>query len=250
MKMRNIVWLILLISWILPAQNADVFEEANTQYGEGNYEEAIELYEQIIENGEASVAVYYNLGNAHYKLNNVAPSIYYFEKALQLAPGDEDVQNNIQFARNMTIDDIPEEEATGLAKRVNELISVFSYNTWGKIAIGFSVLFAVAFLAYYFNTRSRQKRLFFGAAALMLLLGITSIYFAFKQQQIQENNQFAIVYVEEAEVRDEPTEREEAAFNLHEGTKTRLLENYQGWVKIELADGTQGWISGDNIRRL
>ncbi len=250
MKMKKIVWLLLLLTWMLPAQNTDLFEEANTQYSEGNYEESVNLYEQIIENGEASVAVYYNLANAHYKLNNVAPSIYYFEKALQLAPGDEDVQNNIEFARNMTIDDIPEQETTGLTKRLNELISIFSYNTWGKISIAFSILFAITFLAYYFNVGSRKKRFFFGVSVLLLLLGVSSVYFAFKQQQIQKNNRFAIVYVEEAEVRDEPTAREEAAFNLHEGTKTKLLENYQGWVKIELADGTQGWISGEDIRKL
>lgn len=248
--MKKLLLLIFLISSLVTGQNEQLFEQANTQYGEGNYEEAIELYEQILENGEASVAVYYNLGNAHYKLNNVAPSIYYFEKALQLDPKDPDVNNNIALARQRTLDEISENEETGFSKIIKDVVSTFSVNTWAKIAIGFSVLFAAFFLAYYFNTRPRAKRLFFAGAVVVFLLGAGSIFFAMKQREIQLNNQFAIIYVEEAGVRDEPSMREETAFSLHEGTKARVLENYQGWVKIELADGTQGWVEDKSLKKL
>ena len=234
----------------MPAQNEALFEKANAQYAEGNYQEAISLYEQIIDNDETSVAVYYNLGNSHYKLNNVGPSIYYYEKALQLDPKDEDVQNNLEFARNMTLDAIPEVESSGFSKTVNELISLFSYNTWGLLAIIWSVLLAVFFVIYYFNSKPLFKRIFFGGAVFMFVLMVASVFFAFQQREIRLNNKFAIIYVEEAEVSNEPSPRAENAFTLHEGTKTRVLEDYQGWVKIELANGTQGWIRNDNLRKL
>ncbi|MGY5849254.1 tetratricopeptide repeat protein [Salegentibacter sp. F14] len=248
--MKNLIYLIFLISWVLPAQNEAFFEKANAQYAEGNYKEAISLYEQIIQNDETSVPVYYNLGNAHYKLNNVGPSIYYYEKALQLDPKDEDVQNNLEFARNMTLDAIPQVETSGFSKTVNELISLFSYNTWGILAIIWSVLLAVFFLIYYFNTQPLVKRIFFGGAVFMFVLMAMSVFFAFQQQEIQLNNKFAIIYVEEAEIRDEPSQRADNTFSLHEGTKARVLEDYQGWVKLELANGTQGWTLRENLRKL
>lgn len=248
--MKKLLFFLLFLPLVLISQNEELFENANAEYSEGNYEEAINLYEEIIENGQASVAVYYNLGNAYYKLNEVGPSIYYYEKALQLAPNDEDVKNNIEFARSMTLDDIPETEETGLANSINNLVSVFSFNTWAKFAVAFSVFFAVFFLLYYFRQRPMLKRIFFAVAVLMFILSATSVYFAFKQYDIQQNNNFAIIYVEEAEIRDEPTMREESAFELHEGTKAKVLEEYQGWVKIELADGTQGWTSQENLREL
>lgn len=248
--MKKLIYLIFLVSWVLPAQNEALFKSANAQYGEGNYEEAISLYEQIIDDGEASVSVYYNLGNAHYKLNNVGPSIYYYEKALQLDPKDEDVQNNITFARNMTLDAISEETSTGFTKQINELISLFSYNTWGILAIVFSVFFAVFFIVYYFHPRPLAKRIFFGAAVFMIFMAGISVFFAFQQQEIQLNNQFAIIYVEEAEVNNEPSQRAESSFLLHEGTKAKILEDYQGWVKLELANGTQGWTLRENLRKL
>lgn len=248
--MKKLLFFFFFIPWILVAQNEELFEQANEKYADARYEEAIDLYEQIIKNGEASVAVYYNLGNAYYKLNEVAPSIYYYEKALQLSPNDEDVQNNIAFARSMTLDDIPETETTGIAERINQLISKFSFNTWATIAVVFSVLFAAFFLLYYFRRRPLLKRIFFAVAIFMFFLSASAVFFAFKQYEIQQNNNFAIIYVEEAEIRDEPTMREESAFELHEGTKAKVLEEYQGWVKIELSDGTQGWTSEENLRLL
>lgn len=248
--MKNLIYLIFFISWVMPAQNEALFEKANTQYAEGNYEEAISLYEQIIENNETSVPVYYNLGNSHYKLNNVGPSIYYYEKALQLDPNDEDVRNNLAFAQNMRLDAIPDAETQGFSRFINELISMFSYNTWGVLAIICSLLLAVFFVIYYFNTKPLVKRIFFAGAAVMFVLMAASVFFAFKQQEIQLNNKFAIIYVEEAEVRNEPSQRAGNAFTLHEGTKARILEDYQGWVKLELANGTQGWTLNDNLRKL
>lgn len=247
--MKKLLFLLLFISTFAEAQTS-LFEEANDAYSNDEFETAIQKYEKILENGKTSVAVYYNLGNANYKLNKIAPSIYYYEKALQLDPTDKDVQNNIEFARNMTIDDIPVVEQTGLGKSVNKLISTFTYNTWAYLAIALSILFVLFTLLYYFNRKPIQKRIFFGLATAAFLVGAMSVYFAFKQQEIQFNNQYAIIFAEEAAIKNEPDLRDEAAFTLHEGTKAKILEDYQGWVKIELANGSQGWTQNENLKKL
>src|SRR6056297_3345542 len=147
---KQVFILLLFLSSLVQAQNPELFEEANDAYANDDFKTAITKYEKILENGETSIAVYYNLGNAHYKLNNVEPSIYYLEKALQLDPTDEDVQNNIEFARSMTIDDIPVNEESGFQKSINKFISTFSYNTWAYFSIVLSITFVILFLLYYF----------------------------------------------------------------------------------------------------
>lgn len=241
---------LLFLSFSGFSQNDLLFEEANAAYRDGNYQAAVKAYEQILENGELSAELYYNLGNAHYKLNNVAPSIYYFEKALQLDPTDEDIQNNIVFARNMAIDDIEAIEQTGFSQWLNSITGIFSYATWAIVAIVFSVLFVILFLLYYFAYIPLYKRLFFGTAILCVFLCILSVIFAYQQRSFIQDNQFAIIFEEEVEVRDEPNLRGDASFELHEGTKTRILEDYQEWSRIELANGAQGWIKSNTIKRL
>lgn len=247
---RLIIFCFLLLGFAGIAQNEELFEQANSAYQNGNYEEAAANYQQIIDNGEASVEVYFNLGNAYYKLNQVAPSIYYYEKALQLDPNAENVQNNIQFARNMAIDDIETVEQTGIDRWFNDIISIFSYSTWAILSIALSILFVAFFLFYYFSGRPLIKRVLFGAAMFSLVLCLASVVFAFQQESYIEDNRFAIVFSEEAEVRDEPNLRGDSSFELHEGTKARILEDYQEWSRIELANGAQGWIKQEDIRKL
>jgi len=240
----------LMVSFIGFAQGEDLFEEANSAYQDGNYDVAVSKYEAILNNGETSAELYYNLGNAHYKMNHVAPSIYYYEKALQLDPADADIKNNIEFARNMAIDDIEEVEQTGFSIWFNSFISSFPYTTWAVLGIIFSVLFVTMFLFYYFSIKTLYKRLFFTGAIVFVIFCIVSVIFAFQQQSYIQDNQYAIIFNEEVEVRDEPNLRGGASFQLHEGTKAKVLEDFQEWSRIELSNGAQGWVNSAEIRKL
>ena len=249
--MKKIIFIcFLFLGFAGFSQTEALFEEANSAYQEGNYQEAINTYEQILDEGEVSAELYFNLGNAHYKLNHVAPSIFYYEKALQLDPTDKDIQNNIEFARNMAIDDIETVEETGMDQWVNELISTFNFSTWAVLSIVFSVLFVVLFLLYYFSYRPLFKRILFAGAMISIVLCVITIVFAFQQEAYIQDNQYAIVFQEEIDVRDEPNLRGDASFELHEGTKAKVLEDYQEWYRIELANGAQGWVNKDGLRKL
>lgn len=248
--MKNIIYIFLFSFGSLFAQEQGLFEQATNAYSEGDYQTSIEKYEQILNNGRTSVALYYNLANAHYKLDHVAPSIYYYEKALQLQPNDEEVKNNLAFAQKMTVDAIEQQTKTGVSKFVNNLIASLSFDAWAWAAVVFSMLFAVLILGYYFAVSSKRKRLFFIPAMGCLIFGIASMIFANDRYTTQQNNQFAIVFSQEASVKSEPNLRSGQVFLLHEGTKVRVKENFGDWLEIELADGKQGWIKKEKVKKL
>lgn len=229
------------------AQNKELFEEGNTAYNKGDYTSAIENYIQILEGGETSAELYFNLANAHYKLNNVAPSIFYYEKALQLDPNDPDIRNNLAIAQKLVIDDVRPAETTAVSRIWNNITMFLGYNEWAWAAITFSILFAVLFLLYYLSSKSGLKRTFFSLAMFSVLLAFISLVFAF-QQKSQFNNNYAIVFSQEAPVREEPTLRSNETFVLHEGTRIRILETYQDWIKFQLANGLQGWMEKSDAR--
>lgn len=246
--MKKLIFLFILFGYISQAQNSALFEKGNTAYNDGDYETSVTSYETILEAGETSSELYFNLANAYYKLDRVAPSIYYYEKALQLDPNDADIINNLSIARNMVIDDIEEEKASGIAGIWNNLVSVLSYNQWGWLAIIFSFGFAVLFALYYFTTKSLWKRIFFSSAMFVAFLAFLFLVFAFQQKGIYKDNNYAIIFAQETPVRDEPTLRSKESFYLHEGTKIEILETYQNWIKFELPNGIQGWMNKDDVR--
>lgn len=249
--MKKLLYILsFLFSFGLLAQNNALFEQANTLYNEGKYGEAIDKYKTILDTKNHSAELYFNLGNAHYKLNNIAPSIYYYEKALQLAPNDEDIKNNLAFAQNMTIDAIDVVPEAGLSKILNNATNTMTFDAWAKVSIGFVFCFVILFLVYYFAYSSLRKRLaFLGSLASLTIVCIT-LLFAFHKFNLDKKNKPAIVFAKEILVKNAPNNRSEESFRLHEGTKVQILDTVDDWKKIKLQDGKTGWVSSEDIKAL
>ncbi|QFZ54204.1 tetratricopeptide repeat protein [Oceanihabitans sp. IOP_32] len=249
--MKTAAYLLLfLCSTLVFSQNDKLFEQGNALYNQGKYAEAIEKYTAILDSGNHSEALYFNLANAHYKLNNIAPSIYFYEKALLLAPQDKTIQNNMAFAKNMTIDAIDVVPQTGLSKFIKSFTNIMSFDSWAKTSIVFVLCFVALFLIYYFAYSSFNKRLAFIGSFISLVLVLLSLAFTFHKFNSDKNNRPAIVFAQESEVKNEPNLRSEIAFRLHEGTKVQVLDTLNNWKKIKLADGKTGWIDSADIKLL
>ena len=249
--MKKLLIVFLLVSGCLFAQdNKSLFQQASQDYADGNYEAAINKYESILKSGEVSASLYYNLGNAHYKLDHIAPSIYNYEKALQLDPAYKDAKNNLAFAQNMTLDAIDDLPKSSLSKIFNGIISKLSFNGWAWLAVVFSIVLSVCFLLYYLSASVLKKRIFFTGFVVGIIVMIASVSFAYMQYGIQQSKKYAIVFAEESNVRSEPNPQSSNAFLLHEGTKIKILDNFNGFYKIELADGRQGWVKENDLKTL
>ena len=231
-------------------QNEQLFEQANDQYNNGEFEEAISNYEAIIESGQHSAAVYFNLANAHYKLNHIAPSIYYYEKALLISPNDKEINNNIAFARNMTIDAIDKNPEIGFAKFSKTITNWLTFDNWAKLSVLMMVFFVVFYLVYYFNYSATKKRMAFITAMSFLILSGAAVALAYNNYNLVKNDQPAIVFAKETQVKSEPNLRSSESFKLHEGTKVQILDTVNDWKKIKLADGKTGWIPNEDIKLL
>ena len=250
--MRILVLLVLSLNGILGmAQDPDsLFVEANELYRQENYGEALKAYEEIEAMNRESWALYYNIGNIHYKMNRVAPAIFYYEKALKLRPDQQDVRFNLEFANQMVLDNI-EPLPRNLGQRfMDAVILKLTYETWAKIAVGMAFLFALLFLMYHFSYSTGKKRFYFITSIVAVILVTTSVFFAFRNQLHARNNREAIVFAAEVEVMNAPTTTSEAYFELHEGTKVTVLESLDNWKKIRIADGKIGWIDAKHIREI
>ena len=250
--MRHLIFiLVFLISSFSIAQNNELFAKGNGLYNEGKYQDAINTYEHILDTENHSAELYFNIANAYYKMNRVAPSVYYSEKALQLSPKDKDIINNMSFAQNMTIDAIEVIPEGGLSKITKNVINEFSFDGWAKLSIIFGVIFVVLFLAYYFSYSTNRKRFAFISSNLSLAFVLITLMFAFQKYEYDQNDNPAIVFAQESEIKSEPNLRSEIAFKLHEGTKVQVLEIYnENWTKIKLTDGKTGWIPSQDIKEL
>jgi len=248
--MKNIiVYIFLFLSQAFLAQNS--FDKGNALYQKGQYQEAIQVYESIIKDGsQHSSELYFNLGNCYYKLNNVAPAIYHYEKALVLKPNDKETLNNLKFAKKLTIDEIKEIPKVGFAKLLQNFTGVFSYNTWALISVGIAFAFLLSFIGYYFSRHTLSKRIYFIIMFVFIFTLLITVSAGTSEKNQYDNDRPAIVFAESCAVTNEPKKGEPAILTLHEGAKVYVLQSLANWRKIELTDGTEGWIDASAIKEV
>lgn len=246
--MKNIFYLLLFFTQIFFAQTG--FEKGNDLYKDGKYDLAIKEYESVLATNKESAELYFNLGNCYYKLQQTASSIYNYEKALVLDPNNAAALNNIKFAQKRTIDEIKVIPKVGFGKLLRDFTGIYTFNTWAWIAIGFAVLFLLFFIGYYFSQTVVVKRVFFLGMFLILLFMLMSVASAFFEKSHFDNERPAIVFADSADVRSEPQNASSSIFVLHAGTKVYVEETLDSWKKIQLTDGTEGWIESKAIKEV
>ncbi len=242
--------IVLLLSLLGNAQNEALFNRATDAYNDGDYPKAIEYYTGILENGQHSAELYFNLGNAYYKLNQIAPSIYNYEKALLLSPNDPEIKNNLAYAQNMTLDAIETMPETVLSKIYKNITQVLTFDQWSYAAVVFMVLFVFLYIAFYYFTYATKKRIAFVGSIISLFISVIAVLFAFVQYNDFKAEQPAIIFANEVRIKSEPNERSEQIFVLHEGTKVNILEELNEWKKIKIVDGKTGWVTSESIKPL
>lgn len=246
--MKKLVYLFLLITQVIFAQSG--FETGNALYKKGQYEQAIDAYNTVLGSKKQSAELYYNIANCYYKLNKVAPAIYNYEKALVLSPNNQDVINNLKFAQKRTVDEVKVIPKVGFEKLLRDFTGIYNYDKWAWLAITFSVLFLLGFIGYYFSAASVLKRVFFVSMFLMLIFVLISVSAAMFEKNYAVNERPAIVFADKTEVKSEAKNRGTKVIDLHEGTKVYVKQVDGAWKKVQLTDGTIGWIESEAIREV
>jgi len=250
--MKNIFFLLLMLTGAISgAQSLDsLFVKANKQYQEESYMEALKLYQEIESKQFESGALYFNMANIYYKTNQVAPAIYYYEKALKLDPNNKDIAFNLEFAQLMTLDNIEALPKSIVQKFRDGVILKFTYNRWAIIAVSLAFLFAILFLLYHFSYSTVKKRIYFITSILSAIFVALSIFFALKNNHYIKTTKAAIIFAAQTQVKSAPTKSSDVNFELHEGTKVYILETLDNWKKIKIADGKTGWMLVEDLKEL
>lgn len=238
----------LLLSFV--SASAQTKAEADSAYVQEHYEQAISLYNKLLETG-ASASVYYNLGNAYYRTGDMAHAILAYERAYLMEPGDADIRFNLQLARTKTIDKIVPESEMFFITWFRQMIDWYSADQWGRAVVVCFALFVVSLLLYFFAGRMLWRKVGFGVGVCTLILAVLFHIFAYQQQQKLLVRTHAIVMSSSLTVKSTPSTSGTDLFVLHEGTKVEITDDtMKDWKEIRLADGKVGWVPVKTIERI
>lgn len=221
--------------------------EGDSAYMRNDYASAIQIYENLLKNGEAA-EVYYNLGNSYYKADDIAKAILNYERALLLQPGNADIRANLEIARSKTIDKVIPVPEIFFVAWTKSLINSLSVDAWAKLGVVFFILLLVSLYLFFFSKQIAGKKTGFIGGIVFLALVVLSNVFAAQQKNELTDRNAAIVLSPSVTVRSTPSESGTSLFILHEGRKVEIKDNtMREWKEIRLEDGKVGWVPASAV---
>ncbi len=221
---------------------ASLLELANQHYMNQEYEKAVLLYEQILASGKESAQVYYNLGNAYYKNNNIAQALLNYERAKLLDPSNDDINFNIRIANQFTVDNVQELPQPFFLRWRTTIVNKASADEWAKLSLGAFIIFLVLLGTFLFSRFAWVKKLTFWSGLFILLFAIFSFSFANRQKKAITERKYAIVFCPRVAVKSSPSVTGTDLFLIHEGLKVEITDSLNSWKEIRIPDGNKGWM--------
>jgi len=224
--------------------------QADSAYIKENYQAAVNCYEALLQKGEAA-AIYYNLGNSYFKLDQLGKAILNYERAALLHPSDEDIQFNLAMARSKTVDKLKPSNLGFFTSMWQGVRNVLSSSAWAHLAVAFFLIMLSGIAIYAFSKRLFLRKLSFYAAIVFLFFTIISNMMSSQQKKKRIEQNYAIVLVPNITAHSTPDESGTALFLLHEGHKVMIKDaSMEAWVEVAIEDGNTGWVPVSAIEKI
>lgn len=245
-----------LLILVIQIGSVNIFAQIKTEkemnqaaefYKAKKYNQAEKIYLELVNKGYEGTSLFYNLGNTFFREGKLGYSILYYNKALKLSPGDEDVQHNLDIANIRTVDKVDILPNFILFHWWESILSIFNLTGWTYLTYFFFLLFLIC-ISFYFLIKGQkiQRASFFIGIDVFVFL-ILSIVFTGVKLNRELNVRNGIVITDVVTVKLSPDESSNDAFVIHEGLKVQLEDKVDDWVKIRLHDGKIGWITENNV---
>lgn len=252
MSYKGIVFSVFLILTTLVGNSLDnperLFEKGNKAYRDKAYLEAVKLYDSLYNAGYQSENLFFNLGNAHYQLNQIPESIWFYEKAQKISGYRKDIEYNLSLAQQQIPDKVTTKTSTLFKQWWNTAIRYFSLSSWGMITVILAWVSIFGLAGFLLLPIYWLKRISLTTGILGLAIFALSFLMTVERHQYTNGNQNAVIFDASVYVKSAPDKESEDLFILHGGTKVALKDELDDWRQVRLPDGKQGWIRESTLK--
>ena len=247
--MKKALIIFFLPVLLLGLDSADLFERANKNAEDSKFLEAIEKYELLVEKGFISGNLYYNLGNAYYRTNQLGFALWAYYSAQRLIPRDPDLLHNIKVAQAKCVDRIELPKSIFLFDfllKIETFVRLVELNILGSI-----LFFIISLLILLKKTDLVSINIINYLVSLLVTLFLIVNVLALRKYIIENKEKYSIVISNSVSVFSGPKDNQNSIlFLVNEGLKVKLNNYQEKWVEIELIDGKKGWANTFSVREI
>ncbi len=257
--MKRIISLIFLAITLaaVAAPSSSLAEQGDEAYSNRDYSKAAELYEQSIKSEGTSSDIYYNLGNAYYRLDSLSGAVIAYERALKLDPTNSDARWNLEFVRTK-LADAQGDSSSYSTLFIEKTMRLMTGNGWAVTSIFFFAIFLAFAALYILSQNEKLRKVSFFSGLGVLAITVTSVVITIMVTARQTDDSQAVITVNSSQLSTSPAtpiNNTQQAFVLHEGTKVEVIDSVATpmdatssmWYEVKVGSDHRAWIAKDHV---
>ncbi len=224
-----------------------LLQAGHKAYQDKDYPAAISRYEAVRDAGYESVALWYNLGNAHYKNGDLAAAVLHYRRAQRLAPKNQQVRSNLQLVQDELGAPVVQIRQSATVRLWNGLAGRLRARGWAWLGILLLWIGASGLAAWKWGSSRTYRKAGFFLGLLALLAAILPLSLSYSRAQQEYLRTEAVVMSPEASLYLAPDSISEQVRELVPGEILEVTDELSGWYKVRLGDTTAGWLPKDVV---
>jgi len=250
MKKVVFVALYIFLSFSVLASSAEqLIKKANDFYAKKQYDNALIVYLQVLDQGLEAPELYYNIGNVYFRKGEIAKAILFYERAYRLDPTNDKIKYNLDFANQFVQDKFEQVPEFFLKRWWHTLALLLSANVWAIVSLIFFLLLLVSIYIFLFAKQLIYRKIAFSLGFVFLLISVFAFSFAkTNYNYYTKSNEAIIMYT--SSVRSSPSDDGTELYILHQGVKVKVISISDGWYEVRLPNGSIGWIKREKLEKI
>ncbi len=259
--MKKILAIILASFVGSVAMNAmSLAAQADSAYNHEDFVQAVRLYHQAITADGVSPELYYNLGNAYYRIGKMGRAVIYYERALKLDPSFQDARTNLEFVKTKIIDK-PEDDSTFLGNVHQGIAAWMSPDAWAWTAFCLFMLVLGCIALYIFSANVNVRKLGFFGGGIAVIIFFYTLIIATQTAQAPYRHNTAVIIVPTANMSTQPgshTGKNNKIIPVHEGTVVEIVDSMAipgessspMWYDVKINNATRAWVRSADVEKI
>lgn len=258
--MRRIIFaFIAILLCTLASQAQSLAIQADSAYNQQDYNTAVRLYHQAMNNEGVSPQLYYNLGNTYYRLGKLGRSVLYYRRALNLDPSFSEARDNLAFV-NTQILDKPEDDSSFLGNLHRSILEKLSPNAWAWTAFALFAITLILAALYVFSSSIALRKVGFFGGFIFLVIFIYALVIAHQSSSGAFNTSYAVIITPTSNLSTSPGGQNENSkiIPLHEGTVVEITDSIvlpgetssPLWYNVKINNSTSAWARSADLERI
>lgn len=248
--MRYSLFVLNILCYVSLTGQQEQFLQANNAYNESDHKRSINLYNEILSNGDESADLYLNLGNAYYESGELGMAILSYERGLKIDTDHEFLNQNLKYANKQVRSTISEIPDFFLSRYWRTIVMSFGSTGWAVVQILLFILIAIMLGVWLLSKELKTKKLAFYSLVLIVGLMLLSVIVGQQRYTSELNASHAIIVADTSPLLSGASTQSELLLELSEGVKVKLLDQIDDFLKVQLLDKEIGWVSLNDIETI